>query len=113
MEKQILTEVNRTREIMGLGQLIREARDPYEVTKKKTPSANLRVRVKKTKLPESFQNLTNLVKVLQTKPFGTMTGQARFAYMIQILAMHYGNGNWEKGFNLITSEKRETNLRSS
>ena len=105
MKKELLSEVNRTREIMGLGQLIREeAKDPYERVKKINRSTNLTSLLKKTKLPESFQNLTNLAKVVGTNPFGNKN---KFAFIFQVLAEHYGNGDWERGYSIITSEKRD------
>ena len=112
MEKQLISEINRTREIMGLGQLIREARDPYERTKRVNDSGDLRTYLKKTKLPESFQNLTNLSKVLGKLPFGQKEPN-RFAYVLQILASHYGKGDWRKGFEIIKSEKRETEFEET
>ena len=99
MEKHILTEINRTREIMGLAHLINEE------LRQRTKYTAIQVRgkieryLKKTNqtLPESFKYLQNFAEGIPNNQFplggGDFSGaDFKFALLLSVLLNHHANG---------------------
>ena len=115
MEKHILTEINRTREIMGLGQLIREQSKVYAgwdtIEMKSVLKKHDRYVSKKKKgyykVPSSVLQLQNFAEAIDSDiiPSTTETAAETFALLLECLLGHHAGGGRGKNSKQLLSKR--------
>ena len=125
MKKEILNEVNRAREIMGLAQLISEQLRVQTPLANTAPGVISRFILKTgASLPESVKFLQNFAETIDPDILPLTRGESPediFGLIISALLSHHGGGTGSNnklasdkelrsGLELLTNEKREADL---